>query len=591
MINRIQSDLPTFKEICFKPGFNILLSRKTAESADRETMNRAGKSSLVKIIHFLLGAEAPKDSIFKSEAISRFEFGMDVSFDESTMHVSKRGNDEPSRIYVAGSSNPVLNQLLRKPSKPGVPYVTPGAWRAFLGEQVFGLDVDTSGRNTKIHGPTFRMLFPYFAREEDAGGFRSPTEYSVRRQPWQQQVAISFLLGLEWGIASEFELVHDNEKGLNQASRTVASESLGFIIGSAAELRSRLTILEDQCSKAKENLNGFNVLPEYRSLEIEASDVTQKIAALADENTMDRLLCDDINNTLSSEKEPDIIKLRALFAETDLMLSDLISRRYDEVLAFHRSVVANRRAYVEGELERARKRITVRDEKKQGLAARLSEIMRTLESRGALDQFQSLQRELTKKESLVEDLRRQLETIKKIEMKKDEYTDQRRNLKRRLDRDFEERSDVLKRAVLEFQDVSSALYSQPGSFTYEATDRGPVFRVNIQGQKSLGITHMQVFCFDMMLMRMCSERGIGPGFLVHDSHIFDGVDGRQVIKALEYASKATTSSGFQYIVTMNEDDYLKASVLSPDLDLAEYILPVDLTDETDDGGLFGFRFA
>lgn len=99
---------------------------------------------------------------------------------------------------------------------------------------------------------------------------------------------------------------------------------------------------------------------------------------------------------------------------------------------------------------------------------------------------------------------------------------------------------------------------------------------------------MQIFCFDMMLMRLCSKRGIGPGFLVHDSHLFDGVDGRQVISALKVGSEMAEEFGFQYIVTMNEDDAFKEKIAGFDLD--QYVLPVVLTDAKEDGGLFGLRF-
>ena len=99
---------------------------------------------------------------------------------------------------------------------------------------------------------------------------------------------------------------------------------------------------------------------------------------------------------------------------------------------------------------------------------------------------------------------------------------------------------------------------------------------------------MQIFCFDMMLMRLWAERGMGPGFLVHDSHIFDGVDERQVAKALQIGERAARDLNFQYIVTMNSDAVPHEP---PDkFDLSEYTLPVRLTDATEDGGLFGMRF-
>ena len=84
------------------------------------------------------------------------------------------------------------------------------------------------------------------------------------------------------------------------------------------------------------------------------------------------------------------------------------------------------------------------------------------------------------------------------------------------------------------------------------------------------------------------KRGIGPGFLIHDSHLFDGVDGRQVISALKVGSETAEELGFQYLVTMNEDDAFKEK--AEGFDLRDYMLPVTLTDATEDGGLFGFRF-
>jgi len=92
----------------------------------------------------------------------------------------------------------------------------------------------------------------------------------------------------------------------------------------------------------------------------------------------------------------------------------------------------------------------------------------------------------------------------------------------------------------------------------------------------------------MMLMHLCAKRGVGPGFLIHDSHLFDGVDGRQVISALRIGAETAEELGFQYIVTMNEDDAFKEK--EKGFDLNNYILGIKLTDATEDGGLFGIRF-
>jgi len=76
--------------------------------------------------------------------------------------------------------------------------------------------------------------------------------------------------------------------------------------------------------------------------------------------------------------------------------------------------------------------------------------------------------------------------------------------------------------------------------------------------------------------------------LIHDSHLFDGVDGRQIISALQIGAKTASELGFQYIVTLNEDDAFKETIEG--FNLNDYVLPVSLTDATENGGLFGCRF-
>src|SRR3546814_5501647 len=99
---------------------------------------------------------------------------------------------------------------------------------------------------------------------------------------------------------------------------------------------------------------------------------------------------------------------------------------------------------------------------------------------------------------------------------------------------------------------------------------------------------MQIFCFDLMMAELAARRGIGPGFLVHDSHLFDGVDERQVAKALQLGADHAASVGFQYIVTMNSDALPKDG-FRDGFDVGTYVLDVKLTDASDTGGLFGMR--
>jgi len=265
-------------------------------------------------------------------------------------------------------------------------------------------------------------------------------------------------------------------------------------------------------------------------------------------------------------------------------LPGTVKTRLDDVRLFHQSVVENRRSYLEMELDAAQERIARRGQDMESLDRRRAEVMAILQSSGALEQYTKLQAEVSRADAKVATLTEKFKIAQQLEGDKTELELARTRLLQRLRLDHREQAATVKKAVLAFNEVSQALYEEPGTLSIEATENGPKFEANIQAENSKGVGNMLIFCFDMMLMKLCVERSIGPGFLVHDSHLFDGVDNRQINQALKVGAKMSADLNFQYIVTMNSD------VLPNDWTASEHILPVQLTDAKEDGGLFGIRF-
>lgn len=181
-------------------------------------------------------------------------------------------------------------------------------------------------------------------------------------------------------------------------------------------------------------------------------------------------------------------------------------QRYEDVKSFHESVVRNRKDYLSSELEAANQRIRVRDREKAQLDQRRAEVMGILKSHGALDQFLKLQAELGRLESEAKSLRQHFATVEKIESTENELKIERNLLMLRLRRDFTERKNQLSEAIIAFEETSQRLYEAAGSMTIDETQNGPSFKFQMQGQRSKGIKNMQIFCFDMMLMREAPDR-------------------------------------------------------------------------------------
>lgn len=573
MIHRIFSSLHSFKALEFRPGMNILIAKKEEGATDKQTRNRAGKTSLIEIVHFLTGANAGKGSLFLSEEIRSETFG--ITFDLGGQKITaRRCGESKSKLHI---------------EPPGVlgaqPQLTNADWIERLGEQMFKLHElpETEGRM-----PTFRSLFAYFVRRQNSGAFANPVKQASMQQVGDFQVALLYLLGLDWQIASEWQEVRNREKTLAALKKAAGDGALGNIIGKASDLRTQVTIAASRFERIQNQLTDFRVLPQYAELESTADQLTQEINDLSNANVIDTGSIRDLEVAMKSEAPPPIDELNSIYAEAGVSLPGLAIRRYEEVRSFHESVVRNRRDYLAAELEAAKQRIAIREQRKQHLDERRSEVMSLLRSHGALEHYSKLQAEATRTKVEVESLRQRFAAAEQLEGTRNELEIERNRLVLRLRRDFAERKDRLSDAILAFEETSRQLYESAGSMTVDETSNGPEFQFPIQGSRSKGIRQMQIFCFDMMLMRLCAKRGLGPGFLVHDSHLFDGVDGRQVVSALKVGAETADALGFQYIVTMNEDDAFKET--TPGFDVNEHSLPVVLTDAREDGGLFGFRF-
>ena len=587
MIHSLTSDLPSFKSLTFRPGLNILLAEKSAGATDRQSRNGAGKTSFVELIHFLFGAKPDKGSIFQSDALAPWSFEGRVDIGSKVVKVARSGA-KPSRIRLQGdTSNWPIKPTLE--AKSGDLVISNEIWRSLLGMLLFRLRPDEDDYESGRFRPTFRSLFSYFVRRQNSGGFVSPTQQSSMQQPWDQQVAVSYLLGLDASVPQQFQEVRTRERAMSELRKAAKEGSLGRYFGAAADLRTRMTIAESRARRLREQITTFTVVPEYSALEQEASTTTREISTINDDNTADRELILQLQEALESEQPPATASLDRLYREAGVVLPGSVGRRFEEVEAFHQSIIQNRRSHLTAEVRAAEERIRSRDRTRERLDVRRRQIMGILQSGGALEHYARLQEEVGRAEAEAEGLRQRLVTAEQIESTKADLDIERARLLKSLQDDHHERESLIEEAILVFEDLSNALYEQAGSLTVSATPNGPAVDVRIDAQRSKGITNMQIFCFDLMLAELSTRRGLGPGFLVHDSHLFDGVDERQVAKALQLGADHAASVGFQYIVTMNSDA-LPTDGFREGFDVGAYVLDTKLTDATESGGLFGLRF-
>jgi uncharacterized protein YydD (DUF2326 family) len=577
MIHRLTSDLPAFKSLNFHPGLNLLLADRSPGATERQTRNGAGKTSLVELLHFLLGSSAGPKTLFRNPALADVTFSVELDLGPERCRASRRGSQQ-GQVWV-------------EPALPGVEHpqgaqarptrLSLEEWKERLGRAWFQ-------HSSATGGPSPRSLFSYFARRQESDGFSAFERHSSKQQLGDQQVSLTYLLGLDWAVPQALHRVRERERALRELKKAVGEGPLRDLIGTVADLRTSLTLTQARARSMKDELAHFRVHAEHQTLEVEAAALTRVIADLSDENTLDRELLACLEDASTSERAPQHLDLSRVYEQAGVLLPGAILRRFEDVYRFHASVVQNRSSYLAQERSDTEARIAKRGEKMASLDARRAQVMEILQSHGALDQFTHLQSELSRVEGEAEQLRQRFLAAEQLESQKIELQRERGDIALRLQRDHHDRSEVLTEAILCFEGLSRALYEDAGSLTLQHGANGPEFKVRIQGERSKGISNMQIFCFDLMLLELNTRRGRGPGFLVHDSHLFDGVDERQVARALQVGAQKAEELGVQYIVTLNSDALPRS--LPPGFSVERHLLPVRLTDATETGGLFGIRF-
>ena len=99
MIERIWSDLPSFRAVEFSGGMNIVLADTNADSEETESTNGLGKSTLLRIIHFCLGSDLARDKTLSHPDLHGVTFSLSFGSDdfEFTVHRNTAGKVDRRR--------------------------------------------------------------------------------------------------------------------------------------------------------------------------------------------------------------------------------------------------------------------------------------------------------------------------------------------------------------------------------------------------------------------------------------------------------------------------------------------------------------
>jgi uncharacterized protein YydD (DUF2326 family) len=579
MIKRLSSNHPSFKPLEFSAGFNVILADRTQESSKRDSRNGLGKSTLIEIIHFCLGANTSKGKGLLVEALQGWEFTLELEVNGTGLTVTRQV-DQPNAFFVSGDTSCLpLQPTMRK----GVLSYGLKEWTGLLGHLFYRLPIEAEGK----YQPSFRSLVSYSIRQgKDA--FTTPFEHHRKQVEWDKQVNNAFLLGLAWSDAAELQLLKDRKKALEGLRKAAKTGVVRGFVGTLGELETRRVGLQNKANADAESLANFKVHPQYEDIRIQSNQMTEEIHSAANQNNADQRMLSLYEKALTEENAPVPNAIEKLYAEAGVALPGMTMRRIEDVQAFHHEIIRNRKDFLAAEVSRLKRAIEERTRLIEEKTNARAKGMTVLQTHGALEEYTLIQRRHLDTLSELNAIVASIDNLKSCETGLSRLKIDQEVLQQKARRDYDERRNLWEKAIVLFNGFTERLYNAAGKLLIDVGPTGFKFNVEIERSGSTGVGNMQVFCYDLTVASLWAEKSPSPKLLVHDSAIFDGVDERQRALALELAAKEAAAKNFQYICTLNTDEVPTAEFPSG-FTLTGYVRAT-LTDADVSGTLLGIWF-
>lgn len=564
MLKSLTSSLATFKEVTFSPGLNIAVAT-TKKKSKKDSRNSVGKSSMVNLIDYCLASDVGKQHLTMHPRLLHETFRLELSLGSSIQYLS-RTSEDPKFPFHNGARTELA------------------VLRQFLGRELFGL----SGIANQ---PSFRAAVAFYIRQRQGGGFLNPLRTHSRQSDVETATAVTYLLNLDSSITSQAKELKKARKGITALNAATKNPIFGRVVTKVSELDAEIGTLRVSMELLEKDLRNFKVVDQYAIHVRRADNLSKEIREINDNLVILEQKVSDVLEALKAEDadQPDHTYLEQIYREIGLALPSSALRSFDDVAAFHASVVKNRQTYLARELSEAYKEIEVRKATLSKLDGDRAETMLLLQEGGALETFTELQNKHTRALSRLSELKEKKLNATALSNARSYVASQEFELKERTRMDIGDRSLQIDEIGDFFTRLAFKIYASDRTASLSILDSTSGYQLipTISGDRGGGVANITLFCFDLTLAVMAKRAGHGPDFLIHDSHLFDGVEERQIGAALRVASEVCEKEGLQYITALNTD--VLSGALTHESDI-HFNTAVTLTDEYESGGLFGIRF-
>ncbi len=568
---KVYSNKSSFRTVEFRldrPNFIAAKQKNPGSNDDGKTYNGVGKTLLVRIIHFCLGASTGDYKVF-CEKLHGWEFSLDFKIGNIN-YTAKRKTNEPQKILL-NDEEFSLKKFNEK-----------------MGRSCFSIP-------DKIDFLSFRSLLPFFIRPKK-GSYVDCKKPGKTGGEYQTMLYNSFLIGLDISLAEKKYSIRKEQERIRQLEKNFKEDSLlrDFFLGNR-DVSLTLADIDEKIHKLEKDLRKFQVAEDYHEIQKEADRVERELFEINNEISIIKSNIDSIENGLKITPAMSNSSLEAVYSEVNVLFPDTVKKTLSEINEFYSKLVSNRIRRLSEQKNQLQISLVEKNEKSNLLKRKLDDLLKYLGEHQALDLFITLSQK-------VSSLKSEKENLEKYQVLQSEY----KSKDRQTGKEMIELSEITDKYLLEiestakpvkdyFRSLVKLFYPQSAAGLTIKTNEGEnqlIFNIDpkIESDASDGISNVKLFCYDLSILNEGKNHNIE--FIFHDSRLYDGVDERQKTTMFKIINDTFSGKGKQYISTINQNQLneIKANISEREYkEIIEANTILSLTDDSDSEKLLGIK--
>lgn len=563
----LKANKESFHDIKFKSGVNIIVGKKenTSKENDSNTYNGVGKSFVIQLVHFCLGSKKIKEL---EQKLPEWEFTLEFSIDDKN-YSSTRSTSAQNKIFFCGEQFTVDD----------------------FNKKMLDLCFDL---NTPLKYVTWRTLISRFIRR-DRFCYVTYDTYIKKEQLYTKLINNSYLLGVNCDLISRKMELKEQKDSVSKVEKALKKDPFfkQYYLGDkSADIV--ITEKNEKINNLKNKLNKFEISQNYHELEKSADQKSNRIKKLENERSLININIENIKKSINQDISVNQKNLLDFYNSANIEIPQMIRKDINDVVNFHSELLTSRQSRLKEELEKNSDKLVNIDKKIKKLGEEEDELLGYLNSRGALEEYESLTKKL---------LEYKEEKNKASEYKDiiSQYEDKKLDIKSKFISQEKETNDYLNKSEDHINKLRSVFYKWAKKF-YPNKYCGLMIKNNegdnklrfdiiakIEDDASDGINEVEIFCFDILIL--LSKIG-KISFLFHDSRLLANMDPRQRKVLFQVVNELCSDNEVQYICSINEDTLQS---VENEMQPKEFIKSIknniilELTDESPESKLLGVQ--